>query len=635
MKKILCCFLAILIVFSLSVPAFANEGTDISESTVSMSETNIVYDFEHVFLKEFNVGMFPENKNKAQPELITVAETGYKQGDKTNYKLFLYFYNPSRIEIAKDSDLNLIEVSSKLFSSEISNGYPYLKQKLKLVDYYGNSTSSLTHTNALILKYEIADYTSFNNFGYAETVERFYIFSSVEFLVGDNANATDYPLGNDYDFCTVNGWTSYTTETVDVIRINNLEFSYYRVPTEHPDVFKDIQSVAVPIPNSYLNKYKDISGVHAVWEECLTKPILVADDTEIVNAFRGVLNTDNYSEFDYALGYGSDTEDENYKYKFEHQFNLLNPLGSTSVRYQTLGYLFNSNIDINGNKTHATSYVWNEDPCYCNLIDKVYFAYHSDDVFDSDTLCVSSSELEAKLDEYEWSDDVFESIDTTHYDLNNPEFLDANYINKQDVYRVANLWEQFFKWASMIDSEEDVVYSSIKKVDVDDLKVANMSRSEFKKKYLISEDEDYTNIQKLYLNNPNCTIFMFYFTVTDYITNRAYIYTEDSDEPVCDAIVAQSTAIRNFDFIDLAFGEGKTLTVVPVSSNPSNAVPGVTGNDSYNPPYPVAPSRWNDFIEFMQVVLSILVVIMILILALRIYSAFKRPKVVIRKERKK
>ena len=418
MKKILCCFLAILTVFSLSVPVFANDGSDAFESTVSLSDTSIVYDFEHIFLNEFKVGMFPENKNKAQLELITVAETGYKQGDKTNYKLFLYFYNPSRIEIAKDSDLNLIEVSSKLFSSESGNGHPYLKQKLELVDYYGNSTSSLTHTNALILKYEIADYTAFNNFGYAETVERFYIFSSVEFLVGDNVNATDYPLGNDYDFCTVNGWTSYTTETVDVIRINNLEFSYYRVPTEHSDVFKDIQSVAVPIPNSYLNKYKDISGVHAVWEECLTKPILVADDTEVVNAFRGVLNTDNYSEFDYALGYGADSEHENYQYKFVHKL-------STSVRYDTLGYLFNPNINVKGNKKYGTSYVWNEDPCYCNLVDKLYFTYYSDGVFDSDTLCVSASELEAKLDEYEWSDEVFESIDTTHYDLNNPEFLDA------------------------------------------------------------------------------------------------------------------------------------------------------------------------------------------------------------------
>lgn len=622
MKKILSCLFAILMLFSLCVPVFASDG-ELASSSKDMSSSTIEYDFEHVFVKKFNVGQFYENKLKGQPELITMAETGYKQGDKTDFKLFFYVYNPTRLEIQKDSELNTIQLCSNLYSSS-SGGYDYKKHNIKLIDTYANSLNSDTHTNALILKYEISDYSSFN-MNFAEETERFYLVSSIELHLKNEVNASDFTIGNEYYYSTINGWTSYYSKELDVLRFEKdaLEFSYYRVPTENPDVFKDIQSVIVPIPNSYLNKYDDISQVSAVWEECFMKPALIVNDSDIANAFKEFLNQEDVSALDYTFAYGwdglFDSLDDDYYIKC-----LTFP--SRTVFYKKFDFLFNSFVDITGNRVGYNEFV-HEKIAYKNSIDKLLYVYYSKDVFNSDKVCVSSEELMNDLDNYSWSDDVFESIDKTHYDLDNPEVLNVTHLNSQDVYRVAK-WYELFKQMVKLDTK---VYSDIQKVDPDDLKYKFSGADKFAEKYFVSET-DYEDIYNLQNKYEDCTLYVFHYTVTDYITNRAYVYNSESDAPLCDAIVAQGTAIRNFDFIDIHFDTGDSAVVIPVSSDPQNYISDYTGNSSYPPP---GENAFNEIIKLLQTVLAIVVVIMILTLILRIYSMFRVQKVKVKEPKNK
>ena len=601
--------------FSLCIPAFASDE-EINASDKNMSNTSIEYDFEHVFLKKYNVGQFYENKFKGQPELITMAETGYKQGDNKDYKLFFYVYNPTKLEIQKESELNLIQFSTNLYS-ENNTGYTYSKHSIKLVDTYANSINSETYTNALILKFEVSDCSIFSS-QLSEEKERFYAVSSIELHLKDEVIASDFTIGNEYYYSTINGWTSYYSRELDVLRFEDLEFSYYRVPTEDPDVFKDIQSVVVPIPNSYLKKYDDISQVSAVWEECFMKPALIVNDADIANAFKEVLNQEDLEGFEYMFGaefyelYGGTnyTEYGKFEYLFNNMFKSPNLYYVSLSEYLLAQYLVNP---------------------YGDDIGKLLYSFYSKNVYDSDAICVSSEELMEKLDEYGWSDDVFESIDKTHYDLDNPEVLKVTHLNSQDVYRVAK-WYEFFKKMVKLEDEKKV-FSDIQVID-DEHYSYKFGKSAFCEEYLVSA-QDYNDIRQLHLKYPDCTLYVFHYTITDYVTHKAYVYdksTTDYSESLCDAIIAQGTAIRNFDFIDITFDKGDSAVVIPVSMSPENYISDYTGNSSYQKPL----DNWlNEFIKFFETVLAIVVVIMILTLALKIYSTFRVQKVKVKEPKNK
>ena len=534
---------------------------------------------------------------------------------KNHYGLYFYIYNPTRLNILKDSASNQITIMSNISKW----GDMHQKYQLKLVDTYGEKNESETHTDALILKFALLNYDDFVT--NKPMAKRGYDISEFELMHDDNINAKAYAVAQNFIYTKANGYTTATIDKTETVRIEkeNLAFAYYRAQAnESIDNFHDLQSVFFTIPDEYEDKYGELVKVSAVWEECLSKPILIVNNSEIINDFQEVLGKEVPVDFPYAFGYG-----------YHHTKIKGGRFDASGYGY--LDYLFNSNLDLSGTSIKSdfvtTYYLYSDELYYKNLIDKIYLAYYSKDVFsDEDKEIVTREELESDLDKYMWSDECFDSIDRTNFE--NPIEFDSVKINNFTYYRNSTFWEKF-NCGSFAKDKLD--FTNLKKVNPDDLKTYRNDK--FKENYLVSSDVDAQKIRLMYTNNVLLSrgdIYALYFADTPYITHKLYMFNAEGKIVDCDAMVVQPTAIRNFDFIDLTYNKNGVITIIPVVGSPQNTIPGITPNPNYAEPDPYAK-----LLEFLEKILPVVLVLIVISIILRAYQIFKRPKIIIKEERKR
>ncbi|MBO5356402.1 MAG: hypothetical protein J6A95_01415, partial [Clostridia bacterium] len=537
------------------------------------------------------------------------------------YGLYFYIYNPTRLNILKDSASNQITIMSNISKW----GDMHQKYQLKLVDTYGEKNESETHTDALILKFALLNYDDFvtNN----PMAKRGYDISEFELMHDDNINAKAYAVAQNFIYTKVNGYTTATIDKTETVRIEkeNLAFAYYRSPDEGSvDNYHDLQSVFFTIPKEYSEKYGELEKVSAVWEECLSKPILIVNNKDIYNDFQEVLGKEVPDDFLYTFGYDLKFYDVGcygfftlkYLYKFDTIFNKNIDLTEKPIPYNDNLHIFYS-----GSDTY-----------YKNLIDKIYLAYYSKDVFsDEDKEIVTREELESDLDKYLWSDECFESIDKTNFE--SPVKFDNVKMNNFVYYRNPNFWEKLSGSNNKFNGQ--LPYTNLDKIDFEYLKSYN--KEKFKEKYYVSFTEDYNSIKTLFesiidkfTKKITADMYCLRFTVTPYITHKVYMFDNEGKHIDCDAMVVQPTAIRNFDFIDLTYNKNGVITIIPVVGSPQNTISGVTPNPNYAEPDPYAK-----ILEFLEKILPVVLVLIVISIILRAYQIFKRPKIIIKEERKR
>lgn len=528
-----------------------------------------------------------------------------------DYGLYFYIYNPSRLSIVKNSAYNQINIMS--YVSKF--GDVRHKYQLKLIDTYGAKDETETHTDALILKFSLLNY---DDFVFNEAFKnRNYDISEFELLHDDNVNAKAYPVAQKYMFTKVNGFTTATTEKTETVRIEkkNLAFAYYRSQaSESIDEYHDLQSVFFTIPDEYEEEYGELVKVSAVWEECLSKPILIINNSEIINDFQEALGKEVPTDFPYTFGYDFVVENVGFlglNCTFNYLYNPNNKIQ---------GMIFDSSFDNFLIVTKKGEY-------YNNLINKLYLSYYSEDVFsDEDKEIVTREELESDLDKYKWADECFVSINDTNFE--NPVEFDSVKINNFTYYRNSTFWE-LFNCGSFAKDKLD--FTNLKKVNPNDLKT--YFNEEFKENYLVSSDFDAQKIRLMYTNNVLLSrgdMYALYFADTSYITHKIYMFDSEGKLVDCDAMVVQPTAIRNFDFIDLTYNKNGVITIIPVVGSPQNTIPGITPNPNY-----AEPDRWAEFLEFLEKILPVVLALIVISIVLRAYQIFKRPKIIIKDERKK
>ncbi|MBO5439634.1 MAG: hypothetical protein J6A53_03160, partial [Clostridia bacterium] len=425
----------------------------------------------------------------------------------------------------------------------------------------------------------------------------------------------------------VNGYTTATIDKTETVRIEkeNLAFAYYRSPDEGSvDNYHDLQSVFFTIPKEYSEKYGELEKVSAVWEECLSKPILIVNNKDIYNDFQEVLGKEVPDDFLYTFGYDLKFYDVGcygfftlkYLYKFDTIFNK-----NINLTEKPIPYNDNLHIFYSGSDTY-----------YKNLIDKIYLAYFSKDVFsDEDKEIVTREELESDLDKYLWSDECFESIDKTNFE--SPVKFDNVKMNNFVYYRNPNFWEKLSGSNNKFNGQ--LPYTNLDKIDFEYLKSYN--KEKFKEKYYVSSTEDYNSIKTLFesiidkfTKKITADMYCLRFTVTPYITHKVYMFDNEGKHIDCDAMVVQPTAIRNFDFIDLTYNKNGVITIIPVVGSPQNTISGVTPNPNYAEPDPYAK-----ILEFLEKILPVVLVLIVISIILRAYQIFKRPKIIIKEERKR
>ena len=563
----------------------------------TVTDIILTYGSAHVWLIDLDTVYLYKYENNDNPDYEPYG---------THYGLYFYLYNPGMLNIVKNSENNLVQFGSNV-TGGIKTDPRYKKHQLKLVDTYGATEESDTHTNALVLKFSLLNYDDF--IFLEEFTSRFYDVSGIELVIDENSNATEYGVAQVFEFYKVNGFPTCSIDKTEVLRIDDLAFSFYRVKSDVPNVYKDLQSVSFSIPNTIINKYGEINALHAVWEECLTQPVLIVDDIEVRNEFKNILNQEVTSDFPYCMGYGAYCKQV--CVPFQH--------------YKTFIGAFNDNINIAEKEIKFANFINDEFP-YDTLLDKLYFAFYAKDVFNPNLVCVTSDQMMAKLDEYKWSDEVFSSIDKTNFDLENPTLYDVTMMDELGVYRVPTFWEGITLGGFRNVLTDHKKYDNIETIDIKD---KELNEDDFAEDYLVFED-DVEKIQDLM--STDSTTYILHYTATDYITHEAFIYDAESDKPVCNAIVGQATAIRNFDFIDMYFKKGDVVTCLAIGGDPQNFAPAFTGYEKTLP-----GDRWAEFLESLEKLLGIAIILAVITIALKIFTMLKKTKVkvVVKNEKSK
>ena len=210
--------------------------------------------------------------------------------------------------------------------------------------------------------------------------------------------------------------------------------------------------------------------------------------------------------------------------------------------------------------------------------------YDSDGWDDPCEIVVNSEELIAHLNEHGWDDSNFKYVDNSNFGENAKEFHSAGSVNLSG-YLLPDLTlsltaNAIFRTLFENDESYAELYAPLRKVEFSDI---SLTDEDFSNKYLVNVD-DVAAIKNNYSEDE--VMYLLQYTITDYSVYSDVEFDdtelEDDDPDDCQTLVANLTAIRNFDLIHLDFEKDGIHTIMPVVSDRSNFVPDISTPNEEN-----------------------------------------------------
>ena len=132
---------------------------------------------------------------------------------------------------------------------------------------------------------------------------------------------------------------------------------------------------------------------------------------------------------------------------------------------------------------------------------------------------------------------------------------------------------------------------------------------------LFISDADYADFYDFYQKNKNvCTVYLFRYQVSDYISQEATFYKENTsifgnsfNKVDTNAYFFQQTVNLDFDIIDVTFSNGVTDTIIPVVADPIDVV-----HDATPPVYTTKDKNVNWFLIIAAVLLVVIIIVLII-----------------------
>lgn len=515
MKKILCVFLSFIFTITLVLPfsvVFASE------------KVQNLFDYSSIE-NDFGDKTYSEFFDVEKEISVYFLEYAYSSYTSADYALYAYVYNPTGIKINAKSNENRLQFSVNYDT----DGNPVNFGKYCLE--YCSQTD-----DGLITKYRI----DCNIYNQLSADARKYFLSSIEIDTVDGIK--DYSVGAKYTFTGfAKGYGSEEStlkvqkDYMETITIET-GHTYYRVQSDEIGKYEDIQTVYFNIPHEYIQKYGNIYSMSAVWKERYTTPILICNNENTVNAFKSQLCKN--VELGSGLGFRVD--------------NYADRNGIVGMEYWRYGY--NTPASFPG-----------------RTVDKVYnvlnYAFYSDLDFSSGNVLLKSSELLNYLKACNYADSMFEKTDLSHYDLENPEVFLAENMNTVERYEVAKWWQHLLSFGTVQTVKADnPEFTTIEKLSYSN--DIGLSKDKFAEKYYVNE-ADVLDIKK-FMESSSDT-YLFRFTVTPYVVDTDVVFDGDMSDgslPKGDRVIAQTTVIQDFDFIDVTFLKEGVYTTLAVVHDP-------------------------------------------------------------------
>ncbi len=590
--------------------AFQSDERDVGYKSV-FDDSNIISD---LIGSGVNLSDYPEN-DKLSLRFINFVEYGYTSTEsrKGNFGLYVYIYNPQRIEINTTSFTNRVQLAVGYDTDKITRDSKPTGYDTFNIRYCSKAEGGLYY------KFRIVDHIGADDKTIEERVdagERRYDVSGIvlndkEYEIGGTFCFSGYGKGYHTDILAESTLKNSMFSSLETIRLEVTPTTYR---TDSSSLGKNhqnaINSVYFSVPNEYLtdkdgNLTGNLQKIRAEWYEYKTQPIIILEHQEYVNEFKPYIGvnigdgTDDISKEYWIRGDGVLMGNRSYFY--EPSYNISSLSKSARNPITTLYYVFQSNK--NTGKVHSSDleeYI----RAYTKTANKGY-------------LPVEDGQISADL----FLDTVDEGR-TRGY--NNIE-VDANHKFNILSYDETHsgwdkFWDFFFNAPTTDDTRKNI--NPIYQMTASDLALSDSSFSY----NMLVDDDDVKNIKSMGLEAKanGETPFLFRFAQTDYYSAQLLSshhsqidLTPDDD---CADWLAQETVFLDFKIIHLTFNVDDELRTVPVVSDPIDIIPELT------PPVYMTDGG-NTFLQVLFSILTAVLSIFIIILEIKILiKMFKSKK---------
>ena len=596
----------------------------------SFHDTNVLDDLlsSTVNGKPFDVRDYPLDEN-GEVQVICFIEYcySYKANQRDNYGLYIYVYNPRGLNLSTDSKRNKIQMAV----SYNAEGNPNAYEKFSLE--FCSKVENGTYKN-LFYKYKVID-RKIDGKTFDQRVssnERRYDVSGIELARHGSDTITEYHVGTTYRFTGYaagygpdgNSPSTLACESEKLETISlSVKHTFYRSETSvlgagHQN---QLDTVYFTLPKSYIEEYGKLQRIKAEWYEYKTKDILVTSNAAFYNAAKSYVGVplasipNKYGQYPYLedIGYsiGVDTGKAGDMYVAKWGWNLGE--GYFHVPTNVLYYMFYVS-DIEEYDPYAKKVI--SGGVESNALYEYIRNYAK--TFENGRLPIKNGTISADL--FESDIDESRKVDNengkiqmgySYYDFDaNLDLQVLSSWSENDPSFWDN-WLNFGLGAAFTGGPDETsrVVAPIQILQSDDLDGNNKTVSE----RLLVNMQDVDSIQETYAKATanDEVVVLFRFATSDYLAHEATIIEPGAGFLGADkkyenqAYIASESVFFDFDIIQLTFNKEGIYTVIPVVSDPIDAIGDIT------PPVDL-PGE----LEWYQVVFALaMMVLLILVLA--------------------
>ena len=589
------------------------------ESVITYEQTNVLDDLTSATIngEPFSLEKYPFDATKPT-QVLSFVEYCYSfyEDKQDNYGLYVYVYNPRKLNFLTESPLHFIQFAVGNEANASYTKYPLVYLNCSTKEGY----------EGLFYKFKVALSTAQKQAILSELNSgmRVYRVSGIELYELGNLNATDFTVATSYKYSgfakgygsneNAENTLTYSSEQAEVLALD-VKSTYYRPEgtngrTEYTQ--DSLHSVYFAVPNDVLNRYGEMSAVHATWKDAVLAPALVTGNSEVYNAVSAHLG---------RYLYGGD-------YWWWSDNNKNNDMPYEIIASRRMGSVENTELSMplwayNANELYRGKF----DPP-TRYINYMYMCFYSGDGKNSaDEYTVSSSAVQEQMldskNKYsgaiingKYSEKIFDSVASEYTEVN---------IHADDTYSLTNAIISKDWWDRLWGYKGDVSTTTFNDIPaIYAVKASDMSgtTSEICKRLYIAES-DYLDFKLFYESNKaDSTIYLFRYQQSEYLAMEAASWKTDKgsfwegdgiiptykpDRIDTNNYFFQETVNLDFDIIDVTFSSDETETVIPVVSSPIDVI--------HDPTPPVLTISDNEIAWWKILVVVILALALLIILS--------------------
>lgn len=582
------------------------------DTYLQMDDTAVLDDLNGVTVngKPFSTSDYGANPLK-KTQLLTFVEYSYSYyGNlRGNYALYLYVWNPKKIDYVELSMLNKANIR---FGGDESASYT----KYPLVFLNGSE-------DGLYLKFRVSLTAEDKEtiFKTLDSAKRIYEISEVELLENGKANATSTTVGMKY---TYTGYAAgFGEQTGAASTIGCIVEESVVIESEvHPTVYRpegtngteytqdSLHSVYFSIPREIVEEYGYMTAVHATWLNAVLAPVLVTGDKEAYDAILPYLGQD----------VGTNMADLKHAYAGGANYTVTDWAGATALYGWDSLYAFNlpdSWGSVGGGVVNKTD----------RKVSPLYWLFYSGDGENSaDDYVVRSEDIHqqlAALTEVYGGSLVDNRYSSVLFDRWDDSYTEVN-IHADESYSLTgevlgdSWWDKL--WGISHTNTFDGIKAIYEVTDDDFIKRSGELDIQDTCERLYISECDFEEFQDYYeANKEDRVVYLFRYQVTDYISVTANHFVPDSglgemagawNSEDTNAFIFQETVNLNFDVIDVTCTKDGVSTVIGVASDPIDVI----GHGT--PPVETEPDPdggMPDWLKWVLAILCLIVLILILI----------------------